>query len=170
MHPHYTPKDVARFWSRVDQSRGHEACWPFLIHAQQYNKKSKLVPAPLNTIVRFDKKNQLAHRVSYLLTYGPIPDGMVIRHRCANAWCVNPSHLLIGTQQQNINDMYARKRADVRHGELFTYEDEPGWVTFDFSEELHERIKRLAEKGNRSLNGQLISMLEAEAKRLEKKK
>jgi predicted DNA-binding protein len=37
-------------------------------------------------------------------------------------------------------------------------------------DELHERIKRLAERDNRSLNGQLITMLEAETKRLEKKK
>jgi len=52
----------------------------------------------------------LTHRAMYMLHYGPIPDGMVIRHTCDNPPCVNPEHLLMGTEEDNRNDMYLRGR------------------------------------------------------------
>jgi len=48
------------------------------------------------------------HRVSYELWGGTIPDGMVVRHKCDNPSCVNPGHLVYGTQAQNIHDIIAR--------------------------------------------------------------
>ena len=42
---------------------------------------------------------------------GPIPDGMVIRHKCDNPLCINLEHLEVGTQADNIQDMIKRKRA-----------------------------------------------------------
>lgn len=50
------------------------------------------------------------HRVSYELWCEPIPEGMVIRHSCDNPSCVNPSHLLPGTQAQNVQDTVVRGR------------------------------------------------------------
>ena len=53
------------------------------------------------------KPNQGSHRVSYWAFVGDIPDGMVVRHHptlCNNKHCVNPDHLLLGTQQDNIDD------------------------------------------------------------------
>ena len=49
------------------------------------------------------KKAQRAHRVAYKHWKGAIPQGHVIRHTCTNL-CVNPAHLLTGTQQQNMDD------------------------------------------------------------------
>ena len=40
----------------------------------------------------------------------PIPEGMVVRHTCDNTRCCNPNHLVIGTQQENVDDMYERGR------------------------------------------------------------
>ncbi|WP_113903495.1 HNH endonuclease signature motif containing protein [Brevibacterium celere] len=51
--------------------------------------------------VRINGKNLYAHRVSYQLQVGPIPDGMVIDHLCRNTSCVEPTHLESVTPQEN---------------------------------------------------------------------
>jgi hypothetical protein len=50
------------------------------------------------------------HRVSYKLHCGPIPEGSVVRHRCDIPSCINPDHLEIGTQLNNIADREDRQR------------------------------------------------------------
>jgi hypothetical protein len=51
-----------------------------------------------------------AHRFSYELYLRKIPKGMCVLHRCDNRKCVNPKHLWLGTQQENIKDMILKKR------------------------------------------------------------
>jgi hypothetical protein len=51
-----------------------------------------------------------AHRVAYELTYGPISDDIDVLHRCDTPVCVNPAHLFLGTQAQNVADMVAKNR------------------------------------------------------------
>lgn len=51
-----------------------------------------------------------AHRVSYALANGTLPKASVVRHTCDNPPCVNPAHLLAGTQKENMADRKARKR------------------------------------------------------------
>lgn len=64
-----------------------------------------------------DYMPRYVHRVAWELANGPIPDGMVIMHRCDNPPCVELSHLVLGTQKENIADKYAKGRARVAVGE-----------------------------------------------------
>jgi hypothetical protein len=53
---------------------------------------------------------RLAHNVSYELYVGEIPKGMKVLHKCDNPLCVKPSHLFLGTQQENIKDRDVKGR------------------------------------------------------------
>lgn len=55
-------------------------------------------------------EHQRVHRIMWEMHEGPIPDGLVVRHRCDNPPCVNPDHLAVGTNRQNSLDMVERER------------------------------------------------------------
>jgi len=63
------------------------------------------------------KKVYPAHRLVYELENGEIPLGLVIRHTCDNPSCVEPKHLIIGTQKDNVQDSVLRGRAVRAKGE-----------------------------------------------------
>lgn len=60
------------------------------------------------------EKEQQAHRVSYILFKGEIPEKTMVLHHCDNPSCVNPSHLYLGDNKQNMVDMISRNRAKPR--------------------------------------------------------
>lgn len=83
-----------RFWSRV---RPTGFCWEWLGHRDR------------NGYGCFSQTRALrwrAHRLSYQLLVGPIPNGLVIDHLCRNTGCVNPDHLEPVTQLENVRRGY----------------------------------------------------------------
>src|SRR5690348_5366798 len=82
-------------------------------------------PGPKDGYGRFqtgfgkNKTTEKAHRVAWELLVGPIPKGLCVLHRCDNRACVNPSHLFLGTHQDNVDDMIAKgRRVPTPTGEL----------------------------------------------------
>lgn len=67
--------------------------------------------------LRLEGKMQRAHRLMYQLEHGPIADGQVVRHSCDTPACINPNHLSLGTQADNVHDMCDRGRTNRPKGE-----------------------------------------------------
>jgi hypothetical protein len=75
--------------------------WQGSFHSQGYGQ------------IRCSEINDLVHRVAYREFVGPIPEGLFCLHHCDNPPCINPEHLYVGTQQENVDDMWERGRAVI---------------------------------------------------------
>lgn len=94
-----------RFWAKVDKS-GECWLWTAAPDPDGYGR------------FKIDGRKDRAHRVSYALHFGGVPEGKCVCHDCPggdNRLCVNPAHLFLGTRLDNNLDMTAKGR--VRHGE-----------------------------------------------------
>lgn len=64
-------------------------------------------------LVHKNKKSYSIHRMVYEQYKGEIPEGLVVRHTCDNRMCINPAHLVVGTQKENMRDMVERGRSCI---------------------------------------------------------
>lgn len=96
-----------RFWSRVNKGDG---CWEWV------GLKFRLGYGSISVNGRMAS----AHRVSWEIHNGPIPDGLHVLHHCDNRACVCPGHLFLGTHRDNMRDREAKGRGKIpyRRGSL----------------------------------------------------
>jgi len=94
-----TEGDISRFWKKVNKS-GADDCWNWTAG------KFRSGYGAFSVLTKLLK----AHRISYMITNGPIPEGLFICHKCDNPSCVNPSHLWPGTNSDNLMDASRKGR------------------------------------------------------------
>ena len=93
---------IAYFWSLVDKSGGPDACWRWT-----GRKNNKGYGQTIEI-----EGTTLAHRIAYILTNGPIPEGYDLCHSCDTPECVNPFHTWPGTRKENMQDMMRKNRGN----------------------------------------------------------
>jgi hypothetical protein len=91
-----SPEAVRRFWAKVHRSDG---CWEWT--GKRANGYGRFVTPP-------GRRMWGAHRFSWIVANGPIPDGLWVLHHCDNKPCVRPDHLFLGTHTDNMRDAWRK--------------------------------------------------------------
>lgn len=92
-------------------------------------------PKCLYGMMHINRKNKLAHRISYELHKGEIPEGRLVLHRCDNAKCVNPDHLYLGDAKQNAKDRQDRGRHNIKKVKFTNYSRDTAQKVLDLRKE-----------------------------------
>lgn len=95
---------IERFWKRTDKALN--GCWIWAGAVWGNNSYG---------CVKFNGRTWNAHRLAYSLEKGEIPAGLCVLHACDTPLCVNPDHLFLGTQKDNIADRARKGRTSNGH-------------------------------------------------------
>ena len=93
---------IQRFWKRVNRRQPTD-CWPWIGCTNGLGYGRVKLGARCTPVV-------YTHRVAWELSFGAIPEGKQVLHRCDNPPCCNPGHLFVGTQLDNMHDAIAKGR------------------------------------------------------------
>lgn len=99
--------DIRRFWEKTEVG-GVDDCWEWKVGKDKDGYGQYW----------FKKRPTKAHRASWEIHYGKIPDGLWVLHHCDNPSCVNPRHLFLGTVLDNNRDTIRKNRKHDVRGEL----------------------------------------------------
>lgn len=94
-----------RFWRNVDAAGPPDACWLWTGGSVSRQGYARIGAGGKGAPCLF------VHRVSWLIAFGPIPPGLFVLHRCDVPLCVNPAHLFLGTQPDNVRDRVSKGRS-----------------------------------------------------------
>lgn len=97
-----------RFWQNVKKNKHVCWIWKGKTPHQRYGQ--------LNIKQNNKRRPYAVHRISWLIHYGYIPKDLKVLHKCDNYACVRPDHLFLGTQADNVKDMWQKGRAKVLKG------------------------------------------------------
>lgn len=100
-----TASDKRRFFKKIRWAGGKDECWLWRARKRLGDDYGEF---------HLHGETARAHRVAYEIWNGPIPDGLFVMHKCDTPACVNPDHLVLGTNADNMADAVRKGRLDNR--------------------------------------------------------
>lgn len=133
------PRDPEeRFMEKVLKEPGPDGCWLW---------QGFIFPRGYGSFRYRRNGSNRAHRFAYEHFVGPIPKGLFVLHRCDVRHCVNPDHLFLGTQKDNIADMLAKGRGPERVRQGFTLYQGADHPSAKLNDDAVREIRRLLSEG-----------------------
>lgn len=114
---------MKRFFDKIDKT---ESCWNWTAGGRSNGYGA----------MKYNGKTIDTHRMSWMIHFGEIPDGLFVCHKCDNRNCVNPNHLFLGTNQDNMKDAFNKGRLNMPTSSWFQKNNIPKHRTLKTNDEI----------------------------------